>query len=295
MALVCICCRCDRVLFGGRLVPPPISPVECNSLDCPVRCLSYTHHQRYFSSDHKPVSGVFDVFIPYSSMLGRSTAQGRVCPRGPERVRSRETRTPAGLSSAACIPHHASAKEGVHVPRRDPTTSGNQLLLKNPHAPLPTLTDVDLLGGGVPPLLPDPLHYPQAPFLEHTSAINLLSLPGSPREFTSDASAALKAVNAQTSGPSGVPWMTSKTQSEDAAGRNHEKSSSAMDELDALLSNIHVESQRTAGPADWALLDLAHPHTHLPPEEVQAGAMHKQGTQSTEAQGKPTEFPDLLS
>lgn len=41
-----------------------------------MECLSYQQHERYFSSDHKPVSAVFDVHVPLSLFAQEPPALG---------------------------------------------------------------------------------------------------------------------------------------------------------------------------------------------------------------------------
>lgn len=268
-------------------MPPSNRREEFNTPDCPVRCLSYTHHQRYFSSDHKPVSGVFDVFVPYGRLLDGTPMRSRLWPRGPIGSRMQGRRRPSGPP-----PHIALTEGGMDVSLRDDVTTGDRHPpMCAPESPslLPTVADVDLLGGGVPALLPDPAYRPPKPPAEHEQEVNLLSLPGSPRDLVAATS------TAERGAPAVRVLDRGSSKPQESGARSNERTPSAIDELDALLSSIHVQAQQESRPSDWTLLDVSHPPATAPPEEGPIDSMRAQEAESAGGTGKPVDLTDLLS
>lgn len=272
--------------------------------DCAVRCLSYTHHQRYFSSDHKPVSGVFDVYVPYSKLLGGSSTRSRLWPRRSVKFGLQGSRRVAGPSPLIVpLSEGRLTRESLDASSVDGTASRDFCLpclpgtnpIEGP-ASSPTLADVDLMGGGAPPLLPDPLYYGELEQpSEHAQEANLLSLPTSPRNAAgSDVLAEGKAELLQ--GPSASaadPEGRSGGKPQASGSRSVERAPSAIDELDALLSRIHVQSQKEGLLSDWASLDFSQPCTTLrPPEQVEDAQENK--PECKPGQPKSTDLSDLL-
>ncbi|KAL8272502.1 hypothetical protein Esti_003625 [Eimeria stiedai] len=284
---------CDRVLFGGFLVPPASSPTDCNTPDCPVQCVSYTHHQRYFSSDHKPISGVFDVFIPFNKLQAESSVRSR---ESWHRVGADNTSHGGGgssrvfshfaspLASAGDVASSYEAERGVaNDPADISLGSDNWTPNTAPHEqqqqqlpPLQTLEGAsDLLGGEV---VDDPLlSRLRRPLPAHPEEANLLSLPGSPRQGEIS----------NFANPSLLPSARLSREGRDDGQASH---TNAMDELDFLFSKPIVQQSATNSP-------VTRPSSFFLGSEQQQQPLQLDPSQQQPQRG-PTDFsdfPDLLS
>ncbi|KAL8426505.1 hypothetical protein Efla_007140 [Eimeria flavescens] len=269
---------CDRIIFGGFLVPPPASITDCNTPDCPVRSLSYTHHQRYFSSDHKPVSGVFDVFIPFSKLQGGPSSRRRQwhdAPAADYSPRGAFLPPPSPAASAAAAPSAFDATRGAEESGNGDWEDEEWVQERNAAAaalqepPIQILeSDSNLLEGEA---AEGALRSQQQKAeLLHADEANLLSLPASPRQVDSAASS-LSAFHAASQ------------EAEEKQKSAH--TPEALDELDALICALHVQPQKQQeAAADFAFLN--------PPQQQQQQRQQQQQQQHAE---RYEDIPDLLS
>ncbi|OEH75493.1 endonuclease exonuclease phosphatase family related protein [Cyclospora cayetanensis] len=302
---------CDRILYGGRLVPPADSRGNrgnTHSAGSPVQCLSYTHHQCYFSSDHKPVSGVFEVSVPSRRLSRKGCVRSRLWQGESLRSSSffqdsldlRDTlRPPSNFPKASLGAESASGTSSIDCTSSRDWTSRAAQPESHSFSPFPTLTDVDMLAGGVPLLLPERSAGPlvQTPSNEAKES-NLLSLPASPRDGGTQMSTegSLDAIASRLVAAAAADSGNIRQLPETATSVK-DGSANAMDALDALLSNIRVENQQTGGSAsEWSLLDLSQPLSAAPRlEERQIVTDASEGQQPTARGGAQQHvFEDLL-